>query len=86
MSASEVPPAAGAVSAGPVALTPQQEAALRVALFCQAFATIGECLIDMSTILQQGLREDNAAKRGGIAIGLERAAAQVRGVRVDSAQ
>lgn len=72
-------PLAPQTPAAPPPLTPEQEAALRLALFRQSFATIGECMIDMATVLAQGLRPENAAARGNIAAGLERAAAQVRG-------
>ena len=39
-----------------------------------ALREIAECLRDLADVLAQGEREDNAAKRGGIAVGLRRAA------------
>lgn len=54
---------------------------LQAKLFNQSVADIGECLVTLSDILQQGIRVDNAGRRGGIACGLERAAAHVRGQR-----
>lgn len=47
--------------------------------FNLAFIEIGDCLRDMGIVSQQGLTAENAAKRGGIAAGLERAAAHIRG-------
>ena len=40
--------------------------------------SLGEALADLGTVLQQGVREDNKAKRGGVALGLERAAQSFR--------
>lgn len=64
-----------------VAMTNNDEIIQDFRLFQQAFADIGSCLVDMSRILQRGLTPDNEALRGGIACGLERAAAHVRGQR-----
>lgn len=54
---------------------------LQAKLFNQSVADIGECLITLSDMLQQGFKADNEGRRGGIACGLERAAAHVRGER-----
>jgi hypothetical protein len=45
----------------------------------RAVGAIGECLTDLGTVIAQGPREDNVARRGSIAVGLERAASYVRG-------
>lgn len=59
--------------------TPEvQRARLNLAVTC-----IGECLTDMGRLIQQGLRDDNQALRGSIALGLERAASYVRGLPFD---
>jgi hypothetical protein len=55
--------------------------ALQAKLLNQSVADIGECLVTLSDILQQGFKVDNEGRRGGIACGLERAAAHVRGER-----
>lgn len=44
-----------------------------------AVRCIGECLVDLGMVLAQGIREDNEAKRSGIAAGLRRAASYVEG-------
>lgn len=54
---------------------------LQMKLFNQSVADIGECLVTLSDMLQQGFKADNEGRRGGIACGLERAAAHVRGER-----
>lgn len=54
---------------------------LQAKLLIQSVADIGECLVTLSDILQQGFKADNEGRRGGIACGLERAAAHVRGER-----
>lgn len=55
-----------------------ETARLHLAVTC-----IGECLTDMGRLIAQGLRDDNQALRGSIALGLERAAAYVRGQPFD---
>lgn len=51
-----------------------ERARLNLAITC-----IGECLMDLGRLIEQGLRDDNQASRGQIALGLEAAAAYVRG-------
>jgi hypothetical protein len=43
-----------------------------------ALQLIGECTADLARVAIQGVRSDNEINRGGIAAGLERAAAYVR--------
>jgi hypothetical protein len=45
----------------------------------RALEEVGDCLRSLSWVLIQGIREDNAAHRGSIAVGLERAAVLCRG-------
>lgn len=58
---------------------PLPEAEIAIAKLHAAVIAVGEALADMGTLLTQGIRDDNQAKRGSIAVGLERAAAYVRG-------
>lgn len=44
-----------------------------------AVSEIGGCLTDLGRVIRQGIRVDNEAARGSIALGLERAACLVRG-------
>ena len=43
-----------------------------------AVETLGGALMDLGIVLQQGARDDNHAKRGNVALALERAAAALR--------
>jgi hypothetical protein len=48
-------------------------------LFVLALTEVCDCLRSMSEVLQRRRFAEDAAARGGIAVGLERAAAHVRG-------
>lgn len=78
--------------AKPTEWTPEKLAALKQApsmplpdderryhLCLTALREGASALSDLATVLRQGIRDDNGAKRGSIAAGFERAAALTRG-------
>lgn len=56
---------------------PVPESILHMKYMLGALMTLAGCLNDLATVVAQGVRDENAAKRGNIAAGLERAAAYV---------
>lgn len=67
------------MSIGTEVSTDGQDLRIDKAKMNQSLASLGETLVSLGTLLQQGWRTDNEDLRGQIAAGLERTAAYMRG-------
>lgn len=79
MQGEAAPPAQTLPPAGAAHAAKAPDDVIRFRRLLAAISEIGGCLTDLGIVAVQGLTVENEARRGNIALGLERAAAYVRG-------